>query len=298
VHGGERRGDEAGVGEHLGGGAPVLARAGLVLGRLLGDVGVHGAIEAGELAEPPDRHRAHRVGGEPHDRVGCPASQPGDGGEHVVGRVIPEPPLVGPEREAGSRAGIGHPQEREADPHPVGGGEHAERKLVGIGVAGAVRLVVQVVELTHVGDPGLEHLEERQRGHRLDPVRIERVRDRIHPVAPAPEVVGAGRTPLDVTAERALKRVGVSVHQAREHQPRAADRAGLDADHPPFLHDQRALDPLGPDVDPPRPDAVPDPLHATSSPHATRIGARRWRRARPWRTMSEAPAEGPCRTTR
>ena len=167
----------------------MLREAGPVLGGLLGDVGVDDAREARE------RPRATRGTA----RTEWGASHGSRARRSTAARTVVRD--RGPRTAAGRRAAA-RPG-RRARRRPAAGGSGSRPSPRRRSPAGRARRgsaygvpsggVVQVVELADRGDPGLRHLEEREGRDRLDRLRVEGVRDRVHPVAPAPEVVPPGR---------------------------------------------------------------------------------------------------------
>src|SRR5262249_55324847 len=89
------------------------------------------------------------------------------------------------------------------------------------------RGVVQVVELAHAGDPGGEHLAERLARELAQRVRIERVDQAIHRLAPGPEAARTRGEALAVAAQTALESMAVRVHEARHQRAPAQALARL-----------------------------------------------------------------------
>ena len=96
VNGGEARLERAGIGEQRGRGAPVRLQAGLVLGRLLGDVSVQRTVPLAAPTprrSPPPRDRPRACCGSP--RRSAPIRSP-----RVRPRVPPTPPRCRPRSAA------------------------------------------------------------------------------------------------------------------------------------------------------------------------------------------------------
>ena len=107
-------------------------------------------------------------------------------------------------------------QKRQADTGRRRGRGDARRKLAGIVISGAARLVMQVVELGNGGEAGLEHFHEREGSNRLNLVRRQDVEEAVHDRTPGPEAVAPGRSaPLGKAGHRALEGVAVQVRDRR-----------------------------------------------------------------------------------
>ncbi len=76
-------------------------------------------------------------------------------------------------------------------------------------LAQLVAVAVQVVELAHCGDAGLEHLAENQT-RMIEVVGGLPLGEAIHAIAPLPEVARPG---LDLAPKKALKRMTVHIRQ-------------------------------------------------------------------------------------
>ena len=192
--------------------------------KLLGDVDVqHAAGRQGDERRQLGRGGgAQRVRREAEARVG----QGGDGapGAFEQGGVAVE---VGDEAALGRRGrggveaamGVEHRQQRQADAGLRGGAGDARGELGRVGVGGAVRGVVQIVELGHRGEAGLQHLHVGERGDRLDVVGGEDGEEAVHHLAPGPEIAAA----LGQARHAALEGVAVQVGHAGQ---RDAGEAG------------------------------------------------------------------------
>ncbi len=127
-------------------------------------------------------------------------------------------PLV--ERLAEASVSLKDREQRHGDARAFGGSEDPSRHLGRIGVATAVRCVMDAMELRHRRVSGLEHLHLRQRRDRLEIVGIERVRE---PEQATPRRVrhrwlGTDLGVLLVTGERAQERLTVRVGHARDRE--------------------------------------------------------------------------------
>jgi len=67
--------------------------------------------------------------------------------------------------------------------------------LVRVVVWDPARSVVEVVELADGGEPGQHHLGEGRPRQREVEIRVDRVGDLVHPLAPGPEVAPARLAP-------------------------------------------------------------------------------------------------------
>ena len=191
----------------------------LVLRRLLAHVGVERrATAGGPRADHRHRRRidsSHRMdrGTDPdagrrrqpldpcRPRVGISVRE---SSLHVV-RRDPEPSVeVAGVEQRQPDAGVGR-RDPEHLPHHV-------RFVVGL----AAHPVVQVVELAHARVAGQRHLRERRRGEREVPLRIERRRQLVHPLAPRPERT---RRTMGTASKGAVEGVTVGVGEAGHGQP-------------------------------------------------------------------------------
>ncbi len=99
-----------------------------------------------------------------------------------------------------------------------GGGGHARGELARIGVRGAAAIVVQIVEFADVGEAGFEHLRVSECAQCLEVIRIHALDELVHELAPAPETVGLGATPLGEAGQSALEGVAVKVRNPGQRQ--------------------------------------------------------------------------------
>ena len=191
-----------------------------VLAGLLRDMGVHRTIEG--LVDDLDRlgiDRADRMDGSP------------DGGERRVGRQrlrtldvvvhrsVAEPDLIRSQWVV--PVGIETPveiqrvEERDPDSDLICCGDQPLGHDVGFGIRRPVDIVMEVVELTHGGVPGLQHLGEHSPCEVVIGVRGELQGCRVHQIPPGPERSAEGVGPA---AQRPMEGVTVSVGQTRQHQ--------------------------------------------------------------------------------
>ena len=143
-----------------------------------------------------------------------------------VGDAGREAALVGAQlrrREAGAL--VQHRQQRQADAGLRGRVGERLRHRRRIGVAAAVVVVLQVVELADLGVAAGEQLDVQVRRDRAQLLRRDAQRDAVHAVAPRPEVVVRRVAAFGEAGEGALEGMAVRVDQARQH--RAGER--LDA---------------------------------------------------------------------
>jgi hypothetical protein len=136
--------------------------------------------------------------------------------------------------------GVGDREKYEPDIRLFGGFCDSFRERVRVFVRLSVRPVVDVVELGDGRVAGGEHLTVGLLAHLPDGVRVEGLRQRVHPLPPGPEVVlrvvwvGA----LDAPAQPALEGVAVGVHEARRQGPTRESLpvgGGADLGHAPVL---------------------------------------------------------------
>ncbi len=114
--------------------------------------------------------------------------------------------------EAGVR--VEDRQQREADAGGAGGRGDTRSELAALGERLAVAVVVQIVELAHVGEARLEHLREAQGADRLEFIGPETLDEAVHELTPAPEAVGVRTAPFREAGQSALEGVAVHVRQA------------------------------------------------------------------------------------
>ncbi len=125
--------------------------------------------------------------------------------------------------EAG--AFVQHRQQRQADAGVRGRVGECLRHRRRVGVAAAVQVVLQVVELADVRVAAGKKLEVEVRGDRPQLGRRDAQCDAVHAVAPRPEVVVRRVTAFGQASEGALEGVAVRVDHAREH--RTGNRLGV-----------------------------------------------------------------------
>ena len=180
-----------------------------------------------DLLEPPARDRAHAVGGDPDLDPGharCPGPQRLHAPQERGNVRVAKAPLTRRRRQIRAvrpaAAVVGGRQEHDRQPGLDRGLGDRERHRVGLGVRGAVRLVVDVMKLAHDAVARAAHLRiglERDLAHRG---RVERLGQAEHLGPPRPEVVliSAART-LGTPPERPLERVRVGVRHGRDRRP-------------------------------------------------------------------------------
>ena len=151
VHRGEARPERAGGLEHGGRGVAVGADAGLVLGRLLGDVRVERPLALG-------RPRGDGRAGRRVDRADAvdrgADARPGRVGE-LGDALAPRPRrcrrrsarCTGLSGSADAAVQVAGVEQGDADAGLARGGQHRRAELVGVGVRAPAGIVVQVVEL-------------------------------------------------------------------------------------------------------------------------------------------------------
>ena len=222
---------KAGPGEQGDRRAAMLGAARLDLAPLLRGVDV--ADDAplvgvgGDPLEPARGDRADAVGRHPDVDLGPfgrPMAQPVEPRQEGFDVGVAEPPLRPLGLEVGAvPAGPGVCNRDQHDPKPLrerGFGD-GDGHLVRVVVRRPVGLVVDVVELADGAVAPADHLLEGRRGRLVHRARVERLRQPVHGLAPAPEVVpGRGSCrPLPDPAQAALKRVRVGVRHRRDHVP-------------------------------------------------------------------------------
>jgi hypothetical protein len=109
---------------------------------------------------------------------------------------------------------------RQADTGLLGRCSDARAELGRVGVCGAVRGVVQVMEFCDRGEAGFQHFHVGERGNCFDLVRSERGKEAIHDLAPRPEITAA----LGEPRHAALERVAVQVGHAGQRDTGQAHR--------------------------------------------------------------------------
>ena len=159
---------------------------------------------ARDLAQPVRRHRPHAVGGDPDRMAGQP--QRVDAREVVLDRGVAEARVPA--------AVIGRGQQDDGQSRSRAG--DGERHRVRLLVRRAVGLVVDVVELADGAVAGGGHLGVDAAGHLAHRVRVERLGQPVHLLAPAPEVVVRPLAALADAPQVALERVRVHVGHRRD----------------------------------------------------------------------------------
>ncbi len=231
--------EHAGVGRDLGGGAAGGGEAGRVFQLLFGQVHVerHGASRRPRRHDGhrPLVHRPHAVHRRAHGHVRMTGGDPGRPGRPGLDRPVGEPLLHRAQRRSLKAAlQIARVEQRQPDPRPLCGDDdrvvHPDR-------------LVEIVELAHRGDPGLEHLRVARGGQRRVGLGLEPRRDGVHAVPPLPEVAAACPTP-----KGPVEGVRVRVDQAGHHQAaeggwrRTRGRPGSTADEHPVVVTSRTTD--------------------------------------------------------
>ena len=132
---------------------------------LLGDMDMDGGIrrKAGDhLAQQVRRHCPQRMGRDA-DMAQCTVlslyRQVSDDPQESLG-MVQEAPLAGHRvLPAKASEGVERGQDGDADPCMLRCSKTAEAHLGGVGIGGAVRPVVQVLELAHHRETGFQHLD-------------------------------------------------------------------------------------------------------------------------------------------
>ena len=210
--------------EQLGRGHAVEAQAGVVLGRLLGEVHVQRQALGGRGPRRrcrSARHRPHRVDRRTDAHPPASARSACDPalGPALDGAVAePALPLVQRGVPVGGQPAGEVARVQQGDPEPGLRGRLAQRLAhrVRVVVRRAARPVVQVVELADAGDAGERHLGVRRPGQREVGVRVEPRGDGVHALAPGPERAAAA---VRAAAQGAVEGVRVRVGEAGQHQP-------------------------------------------------------------------------------
>src|SRR3546814_5636556 len=99
----------------------------------------------------------------------------------------------------------------QPDSRFVGGGDDARGRRGGVGIAAAVDIVVEIMELADARVAGLEHLDIGARGDRGDVVGGQPVEEGVHHPAPAPEIVVGAPAAFGKPRHAALKAVAVNL---------------------------------------------------------------------------------------
>ena len=119
---------------------------------------------------------------------------------------------------------VEHRQQRQAEPGGLGRIRKRPRQRHRIGVARAVEVVLQIVELADLGVAAAQQLDIELRRDGAQLLGRDAQRDAVHAVAPRPEVVLARLAPLGQARHRALEGVAVGIDEGRDHgavEPRA-----------------------------------------------------------------------------
>ena len=230
--------------------APALVHAGIVqkplhrartetrpdfldLRRLLGGMDVQRSPRCERRGEgdPLRVHRPQRMNGHPGARVRIELA-------HRRVRLLPqtrkairrvrEPDLSGVQRLAAATAvPIEDRQQGQPDPRLCRRGGDAARKLRGTIIGRAARLMVDIVELGHRGETGLEHPHLGEGRDRLELVGTEPLEKPVHQRSPGPEAVARiGTPPFGEAGHRALKGVAVQIDGRGEENPDATSPRG------------------------------------------------------------------------
>ena len=213
--------EESRLGEHARGRLAGGRDARSILCWLLGHMEVHdAAVTVGDDGlEVFWVDCANAVGREP-DRPSVPAiAEEVDSIEPRIHRAIGESALFG-ERLGLVETGVQvcDVEEGEFESRRACRIDHCPTHFVGVCVVATLDGVMDVVELPDPGDACECHLGEYRGRERPIVVRRQSIGDRIHRFAPRPEVT---RSPMGVSAQRAMKGMAVGVHESRHHH--AAD---------------------------------------------------------------------------
>jgi hypothetical protein len=212
------------LGQQVHGPAPGGGQAGRHLRGLLGDVDMHRAVRAQQLARA-ERHVGEHAGGHGAQRVrghaGAVVGVHRHQRQEVFHVAVQEARLPRARGRIEAAALVEHRDERQAD---AGVGRGANHRLDELRRALAVGASMQVVELGHRSEPGGQHVAIGPPGHLVERVGVEPGRQPVHGLAPAPETVLAACC-LAVTGQPALEGVAVRARHAGERQP-AVEGAG------------------------------------------------------------------------
>jgi hypothetical protein len=198
----------------------VGGEAGVILGRLLGDMRVQRACALGRPGG--DGRAGVRVdGADAVDRRADARARPvGQGRDALapgVGAAVGEALLDRAERLGDPAVQVARVEQGDADARLVGGGDQRPADLVGVGVRLAARAVVQVMELAHRGHAGQRHLAEGRPREPVIALGIEALGECVHLLAPGPE---APPPALRAPAQGAMEGVRVSVGEPGQREPR------------------------------------------------------------------------------
>ena len=160
----------------------------------------------------------------PARRLDAPAGVPGCLG------IEREAALLGAQRRSvETGALVKDRQQCQADAGVGGGvGERPGQRERIVRVGAAVGTVLQVVELADLRVAAAQQLDVELRRDRAQLLGRDAQRDRVHALAPRPEVVvlAAGIAALGEAGEGALERMAVRIDQAGQHRPRQPRRFG------------------------------------------------------------------------
>ncbi len=155
----------------------------------------------------------HRVLDRPHGRA-AGLQQAG-----VAVQAADEPALAGRRRESAEpRMGVEYGQEGQSDSRDLRRRRQGLRHFRRIGEGRTVEVVVQIMELTHPHEAGLQHFRERERCDGLQVIGPEPLGQPVHPRAPGPEVVAVLAPKLRRSGHGPLEGVAVQVRQAGQAQ--------------------------------------------------------------------------------
>ena len=209
--------EESCLGEHTRGRLAGGRDARSILCWLLGHMEVHdAAVTVGDDGLEVFRvDCAHAVRCKP-DRPSVPAiAEEVDSIEPRIHRAIGESALFG-ERLGLVETGVQvcDVEEGEFESRRACRIDHCPTHFVGVCVVAAFYGVMDVVELSDPGDARKCHLGEHRGRECPIVVRRQSIGDRIHRLPPRPEVA---RTPVGVSAQRAMKSMAVGVHETWHH---------------------------------------------------------------------------------
>ena len=169
------------------------------LARLFRGVQVHGGVArraVEERAQLGRRHRAQRVRAHADDNVGIVrvigAQRRGDL-QNIVDAGCEAPLARVQRRAAGVAVRVQRGQQADRDARLFRGCDQRARRRGLVGVPRAARIAVDVVELGDGGVAGREHRAVRAERERVQRVGLQRRGERVHRVAPRPEIVVSSR---------------------------------------------------------------------------------------------------------
>ena len=102
-------------------------------------------------------------------------------------------------------------QKGDGDPRRLCRGQAAEREFGRIGIGRPVRLVMQVLELAHHREAGLQHLDIELGGNGLEVFRTQLEGEAVHGFPPGPETVSTRTGLLGQAQHEALMGVGMHI---------------------------------------------------------------------------------------